>query len=582
MTPLPFDHSRRAGATPDNPADPATSTSEDDALLAEAFAIAELPDGIDNEADAEAAAAAEAEHAARQEALTALISSGLIAGPDPSVVGQIKSEDEVDFSLGDEPSPDFDELDDWQAADDALAAAGFLNESDQALEDELVRIYADILARAPEHKVQPSISRVERALELLGRPHDSYPIIHIGGTNGKTSIARMTETLIGEHGLSTGRFTSPHLHTVRERIALGGQPISTADFVSTYRQVLPILEQVDRESADAGGPRMSFFEVFTVMAYLAFANAAVDVAIIEVGMGGRWDATNAADGQIAILTPISIDHQRWLGDTLEEIAGEKVGIIKDGATVITSFQHDDVATLIEHTCAERDATLLAEGEQLAVLESEFAVGGQIISLQTPAGTYEEIMVPLFGQHQGHNALLALAATEVFFGGRMIDARVVEKAFLSVTSPGRLEIIRRSPLIITDAGHNPGGVASALTGYREAFSPERTVVVFGAMADKDIAGMLELIEEVADVVVLTTMGSERAANAEDIASIARPIFGPDRVVIAHQLEEAIDRAVRLAEVDPEAVATSQVVLVIGSVQLAAHAREVVGKADRERA
>lgn len=444
-------------------------------------------------------------------------------------------------------------------------------------EQRVDEIYREILTRAPEHKVQPSLDRVRAVVDLMANPERSFRTIHVAGTNGKTSVTRMAESLVRALGLRTGRFTSPHLHTVRERIAIDGEPISPERFVAAWEDVAPYIEMVDAQSQAEGGPRMSFFEVFTVMAFAAFADAPVDVAIIETGMGGRWDATNVVDGEIAVITPIDYDHQQWLGDTMSEIAGEKAGIIKPGGTVIVAEQNEVAAGVLAVAAAEAGARYVEVGPALNVAARTVAVGGQLIDLRTPAALYTEIFLPLFGEHQAENALLALAAVEGLLGGETLPADVVEEGFANVTSPGRLEVVRRSPAVIVDAGHNPHGLASLGPALEEAFGFERLVAVVGCMGDKDAEGILSQLEPLVDEVVLTQILSPRAMPVEDLAEIAREVFDPDDVHVATLLGDAVDLAVARAEAT-DLPAGGAGVIVVGSVLLAAEARALFGKTD----
>jgi dihydrofolate synthase/folylpolyglutamate synthase len=506
------------------------------------------PEGVfdDGEGPDLAAEARDAEHAA---GLRAVLGSALVAGPDPDVVEEILGAPEV--------------------TEDETASAVERAEADSAVQ----QIYAEILARAPEHDVQPSLERVEAVLELLGDPHRAYPVIHVAGTNGKTSTARVVERLLRERGLRTGRFTSPHLTSVRERIALDGEPISPESFVATWRDVEPYVQMVDDRSQAAGGPRLSFFEVFTVMALAAFADAPVDVAVVEVGMGGRWDATNVVDAAVAVITSISRDHERWLGHELTAIAAEKAGIITPGVTVLSAEQPEEVATVLRDAATALDARLLVDGTDLAVLDRQIAVGGQMLSLSTPAATYTDIYLPLHGEHQAHNALLALAAVETFFGGGALDAGVVEQAMASADSPGRLEVVRTSPRVIVDAAHNPAGVEALRAALEEAFGVGRLVGVVGVMGDKDAESILAALEPMLAEVVITRAGTDRAHDVEDLAEIARDVFDPDRVHVAERLDGAVDLAAGLAERDPDEPGA---VLVTGSIVLVAQARILLGR------
>nr|WP_242608077.1 folylpolyglutamate synthase/dihydrofolate synthase family protein [Xylanibacterium ulmi] len=439
-------------------------------------------------------------------------------------------------------------------------------------------IYREIMSRAPEHDIDPTLDRVRRVLELLGDPQRAYRVVHLTGTNGKTSTARMVESLVREHGLRTGLFTSPHLTSVTERIQVDGAPISAARFVEVWEDAAPYIGVVDRESQADGGPRLSFFEVLTVMAFAAFADAPVDVAVVEVGMGGEWDSTNVADGDVAVVTPVGMDHQRWLGDTIEKIAVTKSGIIKPGATVVLAAQRDVVAEVMRSRAAAVGAHLLREGFDLEVASRQVAVGGQVVDLRTPAGLYTGILLPLHGEHQAHNALLALAAVEALLsGGGALSAGVVEAAFGAVTSPGRLEVVRTSPTVLVDAAHNPHGAEALVATLDEAFDFTRLVGVVGIMGDKDAESLLAILEPVLAEVVLTRNSSDRSADPLALAEIANEIFGEDRVHVVERLDAAIQIAADLAERDDAVgVGVGTGVLVTGSVVTVADARVLLGR------
>jgi len=435
-------------------------------------------------------------------------------------------------------------------------------------------VYQAILARAPEHDIDPTLDRVRDVCELLGDPQKAYRTIHLTGTNGKTSTSRMVERLLREHGLRTGRFTSPHLTRVNERIAIDGEPISDERFVEVWQDVAPYVHLVDTRSAERGEPRLSFFEVFTVMAVAAFADAPVDVAVVEVGLGGRWDSTNVVDGEVAVVTPIAMDHERYLGDTLVEIASEKSGIIKDGATLVMARQQEDVEGVLLAAAAEHGARVLREEVDVAVVERAVAVGGQLLTLRGMGGVYTEIFLPLHGEFQAHNALLALVAVEAFLtGGAALDAGVVEAAFADVSSPGRMEIVRTSPTVIVDGAHNPAGVEALVESLEEAFHFQRVVGVVGVMADKDPEGILSLLEPVLAEVVVTRASTSRALDPEELAEVARDVFGEDRVHVVERLDDAVDLAAARAERDVERGAA---VLVTGSIVLVAEARILLGR------
>lgn len=422
------------------------------------------------------------------------------------------------------------------------------------------------------------MARVERVLELLGDPHRAYRTVHITGTNGKSSTARMVERLVREHGLRTGRFTSPHLTSVTERIAVDGEPLTPERFVEVFEDVAPYIGVADRESQEKGGPRLSFFEVLTVMAFAAFADAPVDVAIIEVGMGGTWDSTNVVDGEVAVITPVAMDHERWLGSTIEEIATEKSGIIKKDAVAVIAEQPDAALEPILARAHSVNAHLIREGVDLDVADRRIAVGGQLLDLRTPAGVYTEVFLPLHGAHQAHNALLALAATEALLsGGRALGAEIVEAAFADVDAPGRLEVVRSSPTVLVDVAHNPAGAEAMVDALGESFNLERVVAVVAVMADKDSEGFLSVLEPVIAEIVVTRNSSDRSAEPEDLAEVAREVFGEDRVHVADRLDEALQIAADLAEADETAgAAVGTGVLVTGSVVTVADARILVGR------
>ena len=448
------------------------------------------------------------------------------------------------------------------------------DEAARAAREAADQVYRAILGRAPEHDIDPTLDRVRDVLELLGDPQRAFRAIHVTGTNGKTSTARMIERLLREHGLRTGRFTSPHLTRVTERISIDGEPISDERFVEVWNDVAPYVEMVDERHLAQGGQRLSFFEVFTVMAYAAFADAPVDVAVVEVGMGGRWDATNLVDAEVAVITPIAMDHERYLGHTLVEIASEKSGIVKDGATLVLAHQTEDVEGVVLAAAAERGARVVREDVDIAVVERQVAVGGQLVALRGLGGVYTDVFLPLYGEHQAHNALLALVATEALLtGGAALDGSVVEVAFADVTSPGRLEVVRSSPTILVDGAHNPAGAEALVDAVEEAFDFTRLVGVVGVMADKDPEGILAALEPLLAEVVVTQAANPRAMDADDLAEIAIDVFGEDRVHVAARLPDAIDVAVQRAEGEEERGAG---VLVTGSILLVAEARILLGR------
>jgi dihydrofolate synthase/folylpolyglutamate synthase len=439
--------------------------------------------------------------------------------------------------------------------------------------------YADVeralLARWPESRLDPTLERIAALTHLLGDPQRGYPTVHLTGTNGKTSTSRMVDTLLRALGLRTGRFTSPHVESMTERISLDGEPLSEDAFVAAYSDVAPFLSLVD---ADSEHP-LSFFETVVAMAYAAFADAPVDAAVVEVGMGGSWDATNVVDGKVAVITPISIDHAQYLGERPEDIALEKAGIIKPGATVVMAQQHPAVAEVLLERVAEVGATVLAEGVDFGVVSRVPAVGGQMLRIEGVRAAYDEVFLPLYGAHQGQNAAVALAAVEALTGGDALDAELVHEAFGQVTAPGRLEVIRRSPTIVLDSAHNPHGAEASAAALEDSFDFNPLIGVIGVMADKDVEGVLAAYEHVFAEIVCTRNSTARALPAEELAEVARGIYGSDRVHVARRLPDAIEQAATLAET--QGVYGSGGVVVTGSVITAGEARTMLKPRERSR-
>ena len=348
-------------------------------------------------------------------------------------------------------------------------------------------IVASLTARWPEHRVAPSLGRIRALTELLGDPQDAYPVIHLTGTNGKGSTAAMIESLLRADGLRTGRFTSPHVTSVTERITIDGAPISEERFDATWREIEPYVALVDDRLID--GVELTFFEIITAMAFAAFADAPIDVAVVEVGLGGTWDATNVADAGVAVVTPIDLDHTHLLGRTVTEIAREKAGIIKPGAHAILAGQPLEAAQVLLERCAEMGALPQREGIDFGVIDRQLAVGGQVIRVNGAEGPVGDIFLPLHGAHQAANAAQALAAVEAFLGLKAVNPDVVREGFAAVQFPGRMEVVRRSPTVVLDAAHNPHGARAAAAAVTEAFGFTPLVGVVAVMADKDARGLL---------------------------------------------------------------------------------------------
>lgn len=429
-----------------------------------------------------------------------------------------------------------------------------------------------LLSRWPETRLEPSLDRIRAFTELLGDPQRSFRSIHLTGTNGKTSTARMVDTLLRTLDLRTGRFTSPHVERMSERISIDGEPLDDEGFVRAFNDVAPYTHLVD-----AAEPfPLSFFETIVGMAYAAFADAPVDVAVVEVGMGGSWDATNVIDADVAVVTPIAVDHASYLGTTAAEIAQEKAGIIKPGSVAVLAQQPAEAAEVLLRRAAEVGATVVREGLEFGVVERVPAVGGQSVTLRGLRGQYDELFLPLYGAHQAQNAATALAAVEALLGGDApLSDEVVREAFAQATSPGRLEIVRRSPTIVLDAAHNPAGAEATAAAIEDSFRFDPLVGVIGVMGDKDAEGLLAALEPHLSHVVVTQNSTERAMPADELAETAVEVFGEDRVTVVPRLADAIDLAAGLAEADAGDALSSGAVLVTGSVVTVGEARGLLG-------
>ena len=445
----------------------------------------------------------------------------------------------------------------------------------------LATTYAEVedalLSRWPETKLEPTLDRIRAFTEMLGDPQTGYPVIHLTGTNGKTSTSRMVDTLLRALDLRTGRFTSPHVERMSERITIDGVPLDDEAFVRAFNDVAPYTHLVDGSEPYP----LSFFETVVGMAYAAFADAPVDVAVVEVGMGGAWDATNVADGVVATVLPIAIDHAKYLGDDPVSIAVEKAGIIKPGATAVIAEQTPEVMEVLLARAAEVGAHVVREGHDFSVVTRNPAVGGQVVTLRGLRGNYEEVFLPLYGAHQAQNAAVALASVEAFAGDQPLGEDLVRAAFAEVTSPGRLEIVRRSPTIVLDAAHNPHGAEALAAALDDSFSFDPLIGVIGVMADKDYEGLLAALEPHLAHVICTQNSTFRAMPARSLADVAAEVFGGDRVTVVPGLAEALDQAAALAEAG-EAFGSplgSGAVLVTGSVVTVGEARTMLrGRVD----
>jgi len=440
---------------------------------------------------------------------------------------------------------------------------------DGSPQSRLAAVERALTARSPD-RIVATLDRITALLELMGEPQRTYPSLHITGTNGKTSTARMIDALLRAFGLRTGRYTSPHLESVTERIALTGEPLSAEAFAAAYDEVAPYAELIDARSQDP----LTYFEITTAMAFATFADAPVDVGVVEVGLGGRWDATNVIQAPVAVVTPVDLDHAAYLGNTVAAVAADKAGIVHAGSTLVSARQPAAAAEELLRRAAEVEATVVREGLEFGVRARSVAVGGQLLTLQGLHGSYQDVFLPLHGAHQAVNAACALAAVEAFLGGGqgVLDPEAIRAGFAAVDSPGRLERVRASPTVLLDAAHNPAGARALAAAIRADFEFRQLVGVVAVLGDKDVRGILEALEPVLAAAVVTTNSSPRARDLDELAAVAVDVFGAGRVEVASRLDDAIEAAVRLAEEDGDLGGAG--VLVTGSVVTVGDARRLL--------
>lgn len=438
---------------------------------------------------------------------------------------------------------------------------------DSEYREDADRAYAELLERIGEAAPQPRLNATRRAVELLGDPQRSYPIIHITGTNGKTSTSRMIESILRAYGLRTGLVTSPHLVRPNERIVIDGGPISNRAFADNWADIRPFIELVDAELTESGEEPLTYFEAFTVLAFAAFADAPVDVAVVEVGMGGEWDSTNVADGQVAVFAPIALDHTQRLGSSIQQIARTKAGIIKPVASVVSAAQVPEALAELERAADLTESTLKVEGTAFALESSTVAVGGQVISVRGIAGEYRDLFLPLYGHHQGHNAALAIAAVESFLGegSQALVGDVLAEGLATATSPGRLQLVGTEPTVLVDAAHNPHGALALADALRTYFTFDEIAIVLGVLQDKDADGIVSALAPVASTFFVTQSGSDRAIPADRLADlVARD--APEHAVQAFEsLEFAVqDARIWASQAPRRAVVVTGSITLIGDV------------------
>ena len=429
-------------------------------------------------------------------------------------------------------------------------------------------IEAALLARWPETRIAPTLERIAALTDILGSPQLTYPTIHVGGTNGKTSTSRMIDSLLFEMGLRTGRFTSPHLESYLERISINGEPINAAELIFSYNDISPYLDLIDSKFENP----ISFFEAITALAFAAFAEHPIDVGVIEVGMGGEWDATNVVQAGVSVITPIGFDHMEYLGNTLTEIAKTKSGILKPGGFGVLAQQESEAAIELLRKAAEVGIDVAREGVEYSLASRAVAVGGQLISINGLNESFEDIFLPLHGKHQAANAATALVAVEAFFGDTALDHDAVRAGFAAATSPGRCEVVHRDPTILLDAAHNPHGAKALAETIENEFTFDEVIGVVASFGDKDVRGILLALEPIMNEIIVTSNSSPRAMKLSDLEKLAIEIFGKDRVTAIESLAAAIDQAIKDAKrpLSDDSVG----VLITGSVITVGESRTII--------
>ncbi len=432
----------------------------------------------------------------------------------------------------------------------------------------LAQIVEELNSRWPENKIEPSLDRIRTLLDYLGNPQETFRSIHLAGTNGKTSTSRMIDSLLRSFGIRTGRYTSPHLEDIRERITIDGDLITPEYFIYTYDDIKPYIDLVDANSEHP----LSYFEVLTAMAYAAFADAPIDVGVIECGVGGAWDATNVINSDVAVMTPIGLDHQEYLGNTIAEIAHTKAGIFREGKPSVLAHQTREAAEVLIRESAKSESIPLREGLDFALLRRDVAVGGQLLSIQGLGGTYDDIFLPLYGRHQASNAALALVAVEAFLGGgaQQLDINAVRDGFAQASSPGRLEVMRRNPTVIIDAAHNHHGALALREALSEEFAFDRIIAIVAILGDKDVLSFLNELVDIVDEVIVTENTSPRVMPTEELYKIAIDIFENEQVSSASSIARAIELAIDKASHPTQSIG----ILVTGSVITVGQARALL--------
>ena len=429
-------------------------------------------------------------------------------------------------------------------------------------------VLEELMKRVPENKIRPRLEPTRRAVELLGDPQRSYRVIHITGTNGKTSTTRFIERILREHGLRTGRFTSPHLLKFTERMAIDGEPVSDEVLYSVYVDIEPILVMVDQELATQSEAPLTFFEALSVLGFAVFADAPVDVLVLEVGMGGAWDSTNVADGDVAVFTPVGLDHMDRLGNTISEIAETKSGIIKQGALVVTSDQTPEALQVLQRVSSEKAEGLFQLGKDFSVESHQATSTGQRVEVSGLAGKYGPYEAPVFGIHQSANLAVAIAAVEAFLGGGQVPIAddVLRSAIADLSSPGRLQLVRTEPALLLDGAHNPAGAKTLAVSLKSEFSDKPLVGLVAVLSDKDVAGVFGELAGCFEQLVVTESSSNRSLDIADLEKLAIEHSGTKTEAVSG-VRVALERARMIAlEIDGMVVVTGSISLVGDVLQI----------------
>lgn len=408
---------------------------------------------------------------------------------------------------------------------------------------------------------QPGLARISELLEMMGRPDEGYPVVHIAGTNGKTSTSRMTTLILVAHGLTTGTYISPHLERVEERLAVNGRIATAEEFALAVQDVAAFADI--RESMES--EPNTYFELTTAAAFAFFAEKAVNAGVVEVGLGGRLDATNVVDAEVCVVTSIGVDHTEYLGNDVESIAGEKLAIAGLNSILITGPLPEEALELAIKTSRNLGIQHRRYGTDFKVAESERGVSGWLTSIDGAEDTYDEIFLPLHGRHQLVNFATAVAASEALVGHKL-DPAAVRDAAGAITIPGRLERLSTGPLIMVDGAHNADGVTSVVEALKEEFPTTRWQLVLGVMGDKNVELMVERLAPIVEGVVTTAVEEKRAVPAAELAERVSTIVDVP-VLVADSVESAIDMA--RAEAGPDGA-----VLVTGSLYLVGEARALL--------